>query len=145
MFAHSKVYEPRHEISNNVVCATSKGSDQPAHTRSLIRDIACLKYFTTVKILTEHHLEFLSLKGGCTCSSESTLVKIPHYWKSHVATHIGMFLPCRVPTFNGQKLLKVQHVGLQGILFTIASAMVIHVSWSLASENEKANYTSVTN
>ena len=30
-------YEPVHEISNNVVCATSKASDQPAHTRSLIR------------------------------------------------------------------------------------------------------------
>ena len=30
-------YEPLHEISNNVVCATSKASDQPAHTRSLIR------------------------------------------------------------------------------------------------------------
>ena len=30
----------RHEISNNVVCATSKGSDQPAHTRSLIRAFA---------------------------------------------------------------------------------------------------------
>ena len=29
-------YEPVHEISNNVVCATSKASDQPAHTRSLI-------------------------------------------------------------------------------------------------------------
>ena len=28
--------EPRHKISNNVVCATSKGSDQPAHTRRLI-------------------------------------------------------------------------------------------------------------
>ena len=28
--------EPRHEISNNVVCATSKASDQPAHTRKLI-------------------------------------------------------------------------------------------------------------
>ena len=27
-----------------------------------------------VKLLTEHHLEFLSLKGGCTGSSESTLV-----------------------------------------------------------------------
>ena len=27
-----------------------------------------------VKLLTEHHLEYLSLKGGCTCSSESTLV-----------------------------------------------------------------------
>ena len=30
-----------------------------------------------VKLLTEHHLEFLSFKGGCTCSSESTLVKKP--------------------------------------------------------------------
>ena len=35
-----KLYEPVHEISNNVVCATSKGSDQPAHTRSLIRAFA---------------------------------------------------------------------------------------------------------
>ena len=32
--------EPWHEISNNVVCATSKASDQPAHTRSLIRAFA---------------------------------------------------------------------------------------------------------
>ena len=30
------IIEPPHEISNNVVCATSKASDQPAHTRSLI-------------------------------------------------------------------------------------------------------------
>ena len=29
-----------------------------------------------VKLLTEHHLEFLSLKGGCTGFSESTLVNI---------------------------------------------------------------------
>ena len=28
--------EPPHEIPNNLVCVTSKGSDQPAHTRSLI-------------------------------------------------------------------------------------------------------------
>ena len=28
----------------------------------------------TVKLLTEHHLEFLSLKGGCTGLSASTLV-----------------------------------------------------------------------
>ena len=32
--------EPGHEISNNVVCATSKDSDQPAHKRSLIRAFA---------------------------------------------------------------------------------------------------------
>ena len=36
----------------------------------------------TVKLLTEHHLEFLSLKGGCTGSFESALVKMPHGWKS---------------------------------------------------------------
>ena len=35
-----KIFEPWHEISNNVVCATSKGSDQPAQKRSLIRAIA---------------------------------------------------------------------------------------------------------
>ena len=33
--------EPGNEISNNVVCETRKGSDQPAHTRSLIRAFAC--------------------------------------------------------------------------------------------------------
>ena len=33
----------------------------------------------SVKLLTEHHLEFLSLKGGCTGSSESSLVKMPHF------------------------------------------------------------------
>ena len=33
-------YEPQHVISNNVVCATSKASDQPAHRRSLIRAFA---------------------------------------------------------------------------------------------------------
>ena len=38
-----RINEPVHEISNNVVCATSKASDQPAHTRSLIRAFArCL-------------------------------------------------------------------------------------------------------
>ena len=34
------INEPRHEISNNVVCATSKASDQPTHKRSLIKAFA---------------------------------------------------------------------------------------------------------
>ena len=34
------LFEPRHEISNNVACATSKGSDQPARMRSVIRAFA---------------------------------------------------------------------------------------------------------
>ena len=51
-----------------MVCATSKGSDQPAHTRRLIRAFAC------------------------TGSSESTLVKIPHCWKSHAAAQILLII-----------------------------------------------------
>ena len=42
----------------------------------------------TIKLLIEHHLEFLSLKGGSTGSSESTRVKMPNCWKSHVAAHL---------------------------------------------------------
>ena len=49
------IFEPRHEISNNVI-----------H-------------------LTQHDLEFLSLKGGFTGSYESTLVKILHCLKLPVA------------------------------------------------------------
>ena len=33
-------FEPRHEISNNEICATSKVSDRPVQKRSLIRDFA---------------------------------------------------------------------------------------------------------
>ena len=40
-----------------------------------------------VKLLTKQHLEFLRLKGGCTGSSESKLVKMQHCWKSRVAAH----------------------------------------------------------
>ena len=43
----------------------------------------------SVKLLTEHHLEFLCLKRGCTGSPESTFVKMPHCWKSHVVAHIS--------------------------------------------------------
>ena len=40
-----------------------------------------------VQLLSEHHLEFLSLKAGCRGSSESTLVKMSNCWKSHAAAH----------------------------------------------------------
>ena len=46
----------------------------------------------SAKLLTEHQLEFLRLKGGCTGSSVSTLVKMPHCWKSHVTAHICMYI-----------------------------------------------------
>ena len=41
-----------------------------------------------VKSLTEHHLEFPSLKEDCRGSSESTLVKMPHCWKSCFMAHV---------------------------------------------------------
>ena len=44
-----------------------------------------------VKLLTEHHLAFLSLKGGCRGSSEFTHVKMPHCWKSHTLAHYFMY------------------------------------------------------
>ena len=43
------------------------------------------------KLLTEHHLEFLSLKGSYTGSTEYTLVKMPHCCKSHVTAHRLVF------------------------------------------------------
>ena len=49
-----------------------------------------LIYSMILKLLTEHHLEFLILKGGWSGSSESTLVKTPHYWKSHVAAQMHL-------------------------------------------------------
>ena len=42
-----------------------------------------------VKLLTERHLEFLSLKGGCRGSSESTLVKMSNCWKSHALAQLS--------------------------------------------------------
>ena len=48
-----------------------------------------------IKLLTKHYLEFLSLHGGCI---ESTLVKIPHCWKSHVTAHIYLMF------FSGHSL-----------------------------------------
>ena len=47
-----------------------------------------LEYSMTAKLLIEQHLEFLCLKRGCTGSSESTLVKKTHCWKSHAMAHL---------------------------------------------------------
>ena len=55
-----------------------------------LRSASALIFYES--LLTEHHLEFLSLTGGCTGLSESTLVKIPHCWRSHVAAHLLLFV-----------------------------------------------------
>ena len=65
-----------------------------------------------VKLLTEHHLEFLSLKGGCRGSSESTLVKMSNSWKSHAAAHI-ILNEENTPIFRSVQIIKrLAHVPL---------------------------------
>ena len=62
-----------------------------------------LEYSMTPRLLTEQHLEFLSLTGGCTGTSESTLVKMPHCWKSHVAAEMSQTcweLRCQLYCFS---------------------------------------------
>ena len=69
----------RYEISNNVVRATSKTSDQHAHIHSLIR---AFEYSMSVKLQTEYHLESLRLK-------EATQARLSqHHWKSHVTAQL---------------------------------------------------------
>ena len=46
----------------------------------------------SVRLLTEHQLEFLSLTGGFTGSSESTHVKMPCCWNSHALAKIIIFI-----------------------------------------------------
>ena len=80
--------QPVHEISNNAVCAISRALRSAcAYAQSDQSLCLSLEYPMSVNLLTEHHLRFLSLKGGYTGSSESTLVKMPHCWKSRVTCH----------------------------------------------------------
>ena len=87
------------------IYATSKASDQPMHTRSLIRAFASRLIIIDVKALTEHYLELLSLKRGCTGSSESRLVKMPHCWKSHGAVEIQFKL---LAPLTGLRFLRIK-------------------------------------
>ena len=73
-----------------------QSSDQPVRIsdQSLCK---ALEYSMIAKLLTEHHLEFLSLKGGCRGSSESTHFKMSNCWKSHAAAHMSCEIPVSVP------------------------------------------------
>ena len=66
----------------------------------------------SVKLLTEHHLEFLSFKGGYTGSSESTHVKMPDCWKSHVTAHFLEFICPKLYTISS-----IFHTELQTLPF----------------------------
>ena len=72
----------------------------------------------SVKLLSELHLEFVSIKGGCKDLSETTLVQMPHCWKSHVAAHITFALKSRVVT-QVSGLIQARLGKIQGLLKTI--------------------------
>ena len=66
----------------------------------------------TVELLSQHHMEFLSLKGDCTGPSESTHVKMPHCWKSHA---LANYVINSISTgMLWQKVKQVYNDGVQG-------------------------------
>ena len=69
--------------------------------------------FYDFMLLIEHHLEFLSLKGGCTGSSESINAKMPHCWKYHVAVQLlkCLHLQAFEPLFSGYISCSFEHGG----------------------------------
>ena len=67
----------------------------------------------TVKLLVEQHLEFLGLNVSCAGSSESTLVKIPHCWKSGVTAQLFSIITGFLPNiFQGINFDRVSTIQL---------------------------------
>ena len=81
-----------------------------------------------IKLLTKHHLELLSLKGGCTGSTESTVVKMLHCWKSRVTAQFIATFNVESVTFsltsyfNAQTLMINLKVLTSRIKFSVACA-----------------------
>ena len=73
------------------------------------------------KLLTEEHLEFLSLTGGCTGSSESTLVKMSHCWKSHAVAHIIIFACSKFDYYSFQ-IVNINDTDQTALVCTLVNA-----------------------
>ena len=71
-----------------------------------------LEYFMTVKLLTEHLLGFLNVKGGCIDTSESTLVKIPHCWKSHVVDQLFSYKSTQTAVVYCHNVLYTNYINI---------------------------------
>ena len=68
------------------------------------------EYSMIVKLLTEHHLEFISLKGGCRGSSESTHVKMAHCWKSHALAHFKIFSYVAYTNYTSGEIFEIKDI-----------------------------------
>ena len=79
-----------------------------------------------VELLTEHHLELLSVKGGYRGWSETTHVEMPHCWKSHALAQIVGTLCAQLLQFYADCFETLQ-------MFWSWSENV-HIYWNLSSD-----------
>ena len=115
-----------------MVCATSKASDQPAHTRSLIRAFASR---LNILLLTELHLEFLSLNEVhmlvwvYTCQN-ATLLEITCHgsFKHRVVTCLSSSQPCTTETSLVSYSKEQEHARIQ-IFFQRGSNFFLVNEW----------------
>ena len=75
------------EISNNVVCATSRASDQPVHTHSLIRAFASRLNIRWVLSTDWTSFGAFKLKRGL--HGLVVVYTCQNCWKSHIAAHFS--------------------------------------------------------
>ena len=88
-----------------------------------------------IKLLTEHHLEILSLKGDCTGLSGAIHVKMSHCWTSHVAAQFCsmtiLFICKYIQDSKIQNLVKYPNGVVQSIykvFYSLISKMLkIHI------------------
>ena len=78
-----------------------------------------------VKLLTEHHLEFLSLKRGCRGSYESSLVKMSNCWKSHALAQLYKFI---IISCSCLYFISTKSVNWDGPLFISMSILICYHS-----------------
>ena len=106
----SSIYPLRKKMNRNPVQQCGMCDQQSlrlacANAKSDLRLCLSLEYSMSVELLTEHNFEFLHLRGGCTGSSESTLVKMPHYCKSHAAVQLVIAKALRGQTARIHRLV----------------------------------------
>ena len=89
------------------------------------------EYSMSVKLLTEHPLEFLSLKKErYTDSSESTLVKTPLCWKSHVVNHQSVWQPFKIQNRKFQLIVSAlwnNPSGWEGFILMVDNILLLHI------------------
>ena len=109
-----------------------------------------LEYSTSVKLLTGYHLRFLSLKGGCTGLSESTLVKMPHCWKSHVMAQfiiilyrMWYFIADRSITNSEERLLPFEILWEKDMFFpsSVFYTISLKMKWIKSKKKKKKTIT----